>query len=104
VKQYKGNTELVRAIFERVVDNPEVLESADYAGLVKELVLDEGLGEGMRGRILGTLDEVKYEAARLALNEIAEKSTSDRLKGNAKQVLAANFPAPAPAPAEKKKK
>ncbi len=104
VKQYPGNTELVRAIFERVVDNPELLESPDYAGLVKDLVLDQSLGEGLRGRVLGTLDEVKYEAARLALVEIAEKSTSDRLKGNAKQVLAANFPAPPAAPADKKKK
>jgi aminopeptidase N len=104
VKQYKTNTELLRSIFERLVDNPEVLDSADYAALVKDVVLDETMSEGMRGRVLGTLDEVKYEAARLALTEIAEKSTSDRLKGNARQVLAANFPAPPTAPVEKKKK
>jgi hypothetical protein len=72
--------------------------------LARDLVLDEQTySEDFRAEFLGYLSDVKYESAKLALTEIAEKSTSERIKGAAKRMLAANFPAPPPVAKDPKK-
>lgn len=104
LKANAGNNEIARAIFDDVASNRDLVETQDYADLVRDIVLDEKtFGEELRFDVLGTLDDVKYESAKQALTEIAEKSASERVKAGAKQTLAANFPAP-PAPAPDKKK
>jgi aminopeptidase N len=101
-EQYPGNNEVLRPIFERVDRNRELKDSDAYARFVRDFVLDEKRsGDDLRALALSTLDDVKYEAARQALTTIAEQTTSERLKGSARRVLAANFP-PAPAPPQDK--
>ena len=62
---------------------------------------DKSLGEDLRADILSVLDEVKTKDAKEALTVVAEKVTSKRLAGMAKQVLEANFSAAAAKPAKK---
>jgi hypothetical protein len=96
VKENGSNSELVRLLFLGLSDNPTVRASPEAAQLVKELVLDEKtLGEDLRADILSVLDEVKTRDAKEALSVVAEKATSKRLSGLAKQVLEANFSGPA---------
>lgn len=100
-----GNNEVLRPVFEHADRNHELKDSGDYATFVRDFVLDEKTwGEDLRAQALATLDDVKYEPARKALTEVAEKATGERIKSSARRVLAANFPsAPAPATSPDKK-
>ena len=96
VKENGNNSELVRLLFLGLGDNTTVRASPEAAALVRDLVLDEKtLGEDLRADILSVLDEVKTKDAKDALSVVAEKATSKRLAGLAKQVLEANFSGPA---------
>jgi hypothetical protein len=105
---FKGNAQnagLARSMFTALARNKELRESQEYAALVKDIVLDEAFyPEAVRALALASLDDVRYEAARQALEEIAQKATSEAIKASAKQVLEANFPAPPPPPPDKGKK
>ncbi|MEW5737313.1 MAG: M1 family aminopeptidase [Myxococcota bacterium] len=105
---FKGNAQnagLARTMFTALSRNKELRESQDYASLVKGIVLDEATyPETVRSNALSSLDDVKYESAHQALEEIAAKATSEAIKASAKQVLDANFPAPPPPVPEKGKK
>lgn len=104
----KGNSqdnEQLRAAISGTWDNHELRETQEYAELVRDVVVDEKTySEDFRGEILSTLDDVKYESAKLALTDVAAKATSERIKATANRVLAANFPAPPPPAKDPKKK
>ena len=101
-----GDNELHRTVTAGFAGNRDLRETQAFANLVRDVVLDEKtFTEEFRAEFLEYLDDVKYESARVALAEIAEKSPSERLKASAKRVLAANFPAaPAAKDTGKKKK
>ena len=103
LKSNAGNNELARSATQGFRQNKEMRETQEFATLVRDVVLDEKtFTEDFRGEFLGYLDDVKYEAAKLVLAEIGTKSTSERIKGGAQRVMAANFPAPPPAKDQKK--
>ncbi|MFT3708382.1 MAG: M1 family aminopeptidase [Archangium sp.] len=102
LKANSTNNELCRALTKNLPDNHDLRESADFATLVKDIVLDDKtFNEECRAEFLYQLDDVKYESAKGALTEIAEKAMPDQMKAYAKRVLDANFPAPAAAPGKK---
>lgn len=91
------DNEVLRAAASGLFNNRDLRESADFAGLVRDVVLDEKtFGDDFRGEFLGTLDDVKYEHAKGVLAEIVEKSTVASVKAAARRTLDANFPAPPP--------
>lgn len=106
IKTNPGNNELGRTAIMGLWNNHELRETQEFADFVKASVLDEKSStEELRGVMLGLLDDVKYEPAKIALTEIGAKSTSESIKATAKRILDANFPAaPAPAPAKDAKK
>ncbi|GMU62826.1 MAG: hypothetical protein AMXMBFR34_45890 [Myxococcaceae bacterium] len=104
-KSNAQNAGLARSMFAALARNRELRESAEYAALVKSIVLDEAAyPETVRANALSSLDDVKYESAHQVLDEIAAKATSETIKASAKKVLDANFPAPPRAAPEKGKK
>jgi aminopeptidase N len=98
------NNEVARALLRGTFDNRELRETPEFAALVRDAALDEQtFTEEFRAEVIEYLDDVKYESARQALQAIAEKAGSERLKASARRALEANFPAP-PAPKDPKKK
>jgi hypothetical protein len=105
IKGNATNAGLARTLFSALRRNRELRESADYASMVRSIVLDEtSFTQAVRSTALSSLDDVKYEAAHQALAQIHEKATDAEIKASAKKVLDANFPAPTAAPAPEKAK
>jgi len=99
------NAGFARELFRALGRNKELRESQEYASFVRWVALEETtFPETVRGDALESLDDVKYESAKQALEEIVAKATSEAIKASAKQVLDANFPPPPPAAPEKGKK
>lgn len=104
LKGNAGNMELARSATHGFRLNRDLRETQEFANLVRDVALDDKtFSEDFRGEFLGYLDDVKYESAKVALTEIVEKSTSEKIKGGATRTLAANFPAPPPAKVDPKK-
>lgn len=96
------NDEVARAATVALPNNHELRETREFAALVRDVVLDEArFSEDFRLRFLGQLDDVKYENAKIALEEILAKTKSEAIKTAAAQTKSANFPT-ASAPAKKK--
>lgn len=94
LKANAANHELVRGLISGLRDNETVRSQADFPQRVREWVLDDAtFSVETRARLLRLIDELKTKEAKEALTTITEKSSSDRIKGAAKQVLEANFKA-----------
>jgi aminopeptidase N len=104
LKANATNAGFARTLFGALARNRELRESADYAGMVKAVALDEAtFASAVRGAAVRSLDDVKYEAAHQSLLEVVEKATDAEIKVSAQKVLDANFPAPKPTTPEKPK-
>ena len=94
MKANASNSEIVRALMRGLYDNQTIRNGPGFAAQVRDWVLDEkGFSQELRSRFVHLLDELKTKEAKDALVAIAEKSTSDRIKGSARQVLETNFKA-----------
>jgi aminopeptidase N len=86
------NEAMVRQVIGGLYDNGQLMRTPEAIGLVVQWVVTEGtMGEEIRSRILGLLDEVKTPAARSALRDIIARVKSDRLRQLAKLTLKRNF-------------
>lgn len=96
--QNANNPELVRQLFNRLVDNRTLRENPDFAPMIATLVTDEAFsGDDIREMMLASLDDVKTPIAKEALLDVVKNSKSEQVKQSAQKVLDANFPAPPPA-------
>lgn len=103
VKEHGDNNELLRNVLGRLGDNTLLRHTPQFAAWTAQVVLDEkGFGEHVRAEMLDLLEDVKLPESKVALTEIVQKSTSERLKQNAQHQLDANFGAAPAAPAPKK--
>ncbi len=105
VKENGNNNELVRGVMGRLYENTLLRHTPQFCAWTAQVVLAEkDFGELVRGQMLDLLEDVKLPEAKIALTQIAEKSTSERLKANAKHQLETNFPGAAPAAPQKEAK
>ncbi|MBX7101578.1 MAG: hypothetical protein K1X89_27940 [Myxococcaceae bacterium] len=104
--EYATDSELMRMLLRKLANNEPVKASPELSTWVRDAVTDEkGLALNLRAELLEVLSDVKTPEAKQALETISTKTSSDRLRASAQQLLAANFPAPAaPAPAKAPKK
>lgn len=87
-----ANNEIVGGLLYRLSDNETVKTSAEGTNFIRDFVLRPNtFNEEMKSRALGVLDEVKAPPAKSALEDIAAKSSSQRLRELAKKTLAKNF-------------
>ncbi len=72
--------------------NQTLKSSSEWANYLQEFILtNTQFGETVKSRLLGTVEEVKSSNVRSALEAIAAKSDSTRLKDAAKKILDKNF-------------
>lgn len=91
-RQNAGNNELITGLLYALDDNRIVKTSPELAVFVKNFVLtDKTWGDAIKGRVLRLLDDVKTDAAKDALTEIAAKTDSFHLQNSARKVLTGNF-------------
>jgi HEAT repeat protein len=88
-----SDNELSQGICYKIDDNPALKDTNEFAGMVRDFVLDEkGLALDSRMQFLGLLDEVKNDWAKEVLLRIVDTSKSAPIKAAAKKTLDVNFP------------
>ncbi len=88
-----SDNELSQELCYQLDDNPTLKNTNEFAGLVRDLVLDEtGLALEARTQVLELLDDVKNDWAKEVLLTIVDKSKSGPIKLAAQGTLDGNFP------------
>ena len=105
-KENAGNNEMVRNVIARLDHNHVLKAAPEFIAWVRDCVLDEkAFAENVRAEMLKLLESSKAKETQDALAVIAEKSTLERLKSTARNMLETQFAAAKPtlpAPAAKK--
>lgn len=84
--------DLAGRIARPISNNPQVKGSPEWAGYLREFLLDENrFGEEVKARILTSVEHEKTPELKTTLETVVEKSTSERLRALSKQILAKNF-------------
>jgi len=87
------DNELSQGLAFKINNNPMLKSTNEFAGWVRDAVLDEGgLSLSARMEFLSLLDDVKNDWAKEVLVTISDKSKSGPIKAAAKKTLDGNFP------------